>query len=170
MSEQDTKPRWSRTTPKARFNGGPGLKFSGFRPAQKPTGPTAGLEDVVFHANQSPAKMLIQYRDKMEKIATFAGKEFGGLGGPQAATAIRKRMGPLGTEPEEPTDSGATPGSVAMIKWKVNWEAFNKKTKKWEEETSPRLFNLIFAHCTQEFRAILQGLSLIHISEPTRLV
>ena len=130
MSGQDTKPRWNPTTPKARFTGGQGLKFSGFRPAQKPTGPTAGLEDVIFQANQSPAKMLMQFRDNMEKIATFAGKEFGGIGGPQAATAIRKRTGPLGTEPVVPTGRDADSGTVAMIKWKVNWEAYNKKTKK----------------------------------------
>ena len=91
MSGQDTKPRWSTTAPKARFNGGAALKFgAAFRPSQKPTGPTAGLEDVMFQANLSNAKMLMQYRDGMEKVATFAGKDFGGTGGPMTATAIRK--------------------------------------------------------------------------------
>ena len=44
-----------------------------------------------------------------------------------------------------------------MIKWKVLWEEYNKSKKKWTEEVSPRLFNLIFVHCTQDFRAVLQG-------------
>ena len=59
MSGQDTKPRWSSAAPKAKFGGGTALRFGGnFRPSQKPTGPTSGLEDVIFQANLTSAKML----------------------------------------------------------------------------------------------------------------
>jgi hypothetical protein len=134
MLGQDTKPRWSTAAPNARFNGGTGLKFgAAFRPSQKSTGPTLGLEDVTFQANLSNAKMLMQYRDGMEKIAAFAGKDVGGIAGPMAATAIRKRLEPSGSEPEEPTGDESTPGPIKMIKWKVKWEDFNKKSKKWKE-------------------------------------
>ena len=120
MSGQDTKPKWSLAAPKARFNGGAGLKLgNAFRSHQKPMGPTPGLEDVVFVANLPPARQLLQYRDNMEKMAMYVGREYGGIGGPQAATAIRKRADPLGVEPTAPTGNDATPGSVEMIKWKV---------------------------------------------------
>ena len=120
MSGQDTKPRWSSAAPRAKFGGGTALRFGGgFWSSPKPTGPTSGLEEVMFQANPTSAKMLMQYRDGMEKVATFAGKDFGGTGGPMAATAIRKRQEPLGSEPEEPTGDDLTPGSIKMIKWKV---------------------------------------------------
>ena len=83
----------------------------------------------------------------MERISTFVGKDFGGSGGPMAATAIRKRQEPLGAEPDEPTGVDSAPGIIKMIKWNVKWEEYNKNSKKWEEEVNPRLFNLLFAHC-----------------------
>ena len=111
----------------------------------------------MFQANLTSAKMLMQYRDGMEKVATFTGMDFGGTGGPMAVTAIRKWQEPLGVEPDEPTGIDAAPGTAKMIKWKVKWEEYSKKSKKWEEEVNPRLFNLLFAHCTTELRALLQG-------------
>jgi hypothetical protein len=84
----------------------------------------------------------------MDKMAMYTGREFGGIGGPQAATAIRKRSEPLGVEPAAPTGDKAKPGSVDMIKWKVLWEEYNKTKDKWRKEVNPRLFNLLFAHCT----------------------
>ena len=89
MSGQDTKPRWSSAASKARFGGGTALRIGGgFWSTQKPTGPTSGLEDVMFQANLTSAKMLTQWRNGMEKISTFVGKDFGGTGEPMAATAI----------------------------------------------------------------------------------
>ena len=158
MSGQDVKPKWGSTVPKARFSGGLGLKFgSSPKPPQKLVGPTLGLEDVVFEGNQSPSKMLLQYRTNMDKIANHVGANFGGMGGPQAATAIRKRTEPVGTEPAAPTGIDAAPGSVEMIKWKSKWEDYQKKNKKWTDEVSPRLYNLLIAHCTEELRGVLQG-------------
>ena len=54
----------------------------------------------MFQVNLTNAKMLMQYRGGMEKVSTFVGKDFGGTGGPMAATAIRKRQEPLGSEPK----------------------------------------------------------------------
>ena len=87
----------------------------------------------------------------------YAGRKFGGIGGPQASTAIRKRTEPLGVEPAAPDGDKATPGSVNMIKWKVKWEEYNKTKDRWTKEVSPRLFYLLFAHCTQDFRGVVQG-------------
>ena len=112
MLGQDTKPIWSSAAPKGRFGGG-------FWSSPKPTGLTSGLEEVMFQANLTSAKMLMQDRDGMEKVATFVGKDFGGTGGPMAATAIRKRQEPLGLEAEERTGIDSAPGTVKMIKWKV---------------------------------------------------
>ena len=70
------------------------------------------------------------------------------MAGPMAAKAIRTREEPLDDEPATPKELAATPGSVDMIKWKLEWEDWTKKEKNWREQTSPRIFNLVWAqHC-----------------------
>ena len=36
-------------------------------------------------------------------------------------------------------------------------EEYHTKTKKWEKEVNPCLFNLLYDHCTKDFRALLQS-------------
>ena len=60
------------------------------------------LEDVIFQANLLSSKMLNQYREDMEVLATHVCKKFGGSGGPLADQVIRDRKEPVGEEPDEP--------------------------------------------------------------------
>ena len=78
-----------------------------------------------FVTHKSNAKMM----KAMDALATYVGKEFGGVAGPMAAKAIRTRNEPLDDEPTTPEGEAATPGSVAMIKWKIEWEDWTKKEK-----------------------------------------
>ena len=60
--------------------------------------------------------MMTQFRKGMDALATYVGKEFGGVAGPMAAKAIRTRNEPLDDEPTTPEGEAATPVSIAMIK------------------------------------------------------
>ena len=62
---------------------------------------------------------MTQFRKGMDNLATYVGKEFGGLAGPMAAKSIRTRNEPLDDELNTLEGEAATPGSVAMIKWKI---------------------------------------------------
>ena len=110
-----------------------------------------------FVTHKSNAKMMTQFRKGMDALATYAGKEFGGVAGPMPAKAIRIRNKPLDDEPATPEGLAATPGSVDMIKWKIEWEDWTKKDKNWREQTSPRIFNLVWAHTAEDMRAQLEG-------------
>ena len=77
--------------------------------------------------------MMTQFRKGMDAMATYVGKEFGGVAGPMAAKAIRTRNEPLDDEPITPEGYAAIPGSVAMIKWMIDWEDRKKKEKIWKE-------------------------------------
>ena len=101
--------------------------------------------------------MMTQFRKGMDALATYVGKEFGGLAGPMAAKAIRTRNEPLDDEPYTPEGEAATPGSVATIKWKIAWEDWTEKEKNWREQTSPRIFNLVWEHTAEEIRAQLEA-------------
>lgn len=74
-----------------------------------------------------------------------------------AATAIQKRQEPVGEEPGVPEGKAARPRTVEMIKWNVKWGEYRNQSRKWEEETNPRLFNLLYYHCTKNFCALLEG-------------
>ena len=71
--------------------------------------------------------MLTQFRTGSDTIATFVGKEFGGVAGPMAAQAVRTREEPVGAKPPAPTGDDANPGTIKMLKWEVQWKAYNKK-------------------------------------------
>ena len=90
-------------------------------------------------------------------MAAYVGREFGGIAGPMAAKAIRTRNAPLEDEPDAPEGVAAAPGSVDMIKWKIEWEDWKKKHKVWKEQTSPRIFNLVWAHTAEDIRAQLEA-------------
>ena len=90
-------------------------------------------------------------------MATYVGKEFGGVAGPMAAKAIRTRNELLDDKPTSPEGETAIPGSVSMIKWKIGWEDWIKKEKIWREQTSPRIFNLAWAHTAEEMRVQLEA-------------
>ena len=96
--------------------------------------------------------MMTQFRKGMDTLATYVGKEFGGLAGPMAAKTIRTRNEPLDGRPYTPEGEATSPGSVAMIKWKIAWKDWTKKEKIWKEQTSPRIFNLVWAHTAEEIR------------------
>ena len=72
-----------------------------------------------FVTHKSNLKMMTQFRKGMDALATYLGKEFGGVAGPMAAKAIRTRNEPLDDEPVTPEVEAATSGSVDMIKWKI---------------------------------------------------
>ena len=72
-----------------------------------------------FVTRKSNANMMTQFRKGMDALATYLGKEFGGVAGPMAAKAIRTRNEPLDDEPVTPEVEAATSGSVDMIKWKI---------------------------------------------------
>ena len=80
--------------------------------------------------------MMAQFRKGVDALATYAGKEFGGMAGPIAAKAIRTRKEPLDDEPATPKGLAATTGSVDMITRKIEWEDWTKKEKNWREQTS----------------------------------
>ena len=86
---------------------------------------------------------MTQFRKGMDAMAAYVGKEFGGVGGLLAAKAICTSNEPLDDGPTTPEGEAATPGSVAMIKWKIEWEDWTKKEKNWKGQTSPRIFNLV---------------------------
>ena len=90
-------------------------------------------------------------------MAAYVGKEFGGVAGPMAAKATRTRNELLDDEPDTPEGEAAVPGSVSMIKWKIGWKDWTKKDKIWREKTSPRIFNLVWAHTTEEMRDQLEA-------------
>ena len=87
--------------------------------------------------------MMTQFRKGTDALATYVGKEFGGVAGPMAAQAIRTRTEPVEDEPEAPEGKEAEPGSVGMIKWKVKYEDWRQKHNVWVEQTNPRLFNIV---------------------------
>ena len=75
MSGTDAKSGWNSGIPKAIFGGGMALKFGGgVRPVTKVKARSTNLEDVIFHANLSSRKMLNQYREGVEVVATHVGK------------------------------------------------------------------------------------------------
>ena len=75
-----------------------------------------------FGTHKSNANMMTQFRKGMDALATYVGKEFGGVAGPMAVEAIRTRNEPLYDEPITPGGEAGTPGSVATIKRKIEWE------------------------------------------------
>ena len=77
--------------------------------------------------------------------------------GPTAAKAIRTRKELIDDGPATPKEEAAIPGSVDMIKWKIEWEDWMKKEKNRREQTSPRIFNLVWAHTADTMRAQLEG-------------
>ena len=85
--------------------------------------------------------MMAQFRKGTNVLATYVGKEFGGVAGLLAAKAIRTRKEPIESEPATLTGLAATPGSVDMIKWKISWEDWKTKKKIWVEQTNPHIFN-----------------------------
>jgi hypothetical protein len=121
MSGTDSKPRFGGNTNKSRFGGGTAIKYGGGFKKNQTTdkGPTPGLEEVFFVIHKSNAKMMTQFRKGTDALATYVGKEFGGVAGPMAAQAIRTRTEPVEDEPEAPEGIEAAPGSLGMIKWKV---------------------------------------------------
>ena len=128
MTGADTKNGRNSDIPKPRFGGGRTLKFGGgFRTDAKVKSRTTNLEDVVFQVNLLSSKMLNQYREGMDVLATHVGKDFGGAVGPMAAQAIRKRKEPVGAEPAEPIGPLAAPGSIGMLKWAEEWKVYYKK-------------------------------------------
>ena len=74
---------------------------------------------VFFVTRKSNAKMMAHFRKGMDALATHVGKEFGGVAGQMAAKAIRTRNEPLDDEPSTPEGEAATPGSIDMIKLKI---------------------------------------------------
>ena len=92
------------------------LKFGGdFRPVTKVKARTTNLEDVIFQAKLSSSKMLNQYREGMEALATHVCKKFGGFEGPLAAQAIHGRKEPVGEEPDEPQGIEAVSDSIVRL-------------------------------------------------------
>ena len=59
---------------------------------------------------------MTQFRKGMDAMATYVGKEFGGVAGPMAAKTICTRNEPLDDEPNTPEGEATIPGSVDMIK------------------------------------------------------
>ena len=60
-------------------------------------------------------------------------------------------------EPTAPEGEAAAPGSVAMVKTKIGWEDWMKKDKAWREQTSQRIFNLVWAHTAKDMLAQLEA-------------
>ena len=60
--------------------------------------------------------MMTQFRKETDALATYVGKEFGGMACSMAAKAIRTRKEPINDKPTTPKGLAATPGSVDMIK------------------------------------------------------
>ena len=128
------------------------LKFGGgVRPVTKVKARTTNLEDVIFQANLLSSKMLHQYREGMEVVATHVNKNFGGSGGPLAAQAIRDRKEPVCEEPDEPQGMEVVLGSIGMIKYAEKWKEYYKKKMVWDKEVNPRLLNLLLDHMTKDF-------------------
>ena len=69
-----------------------------------------------FVTNKSNSKMMTQFRKRTNALATYVGKEFGGVACLLAAKAIRTRKEPIKSKPATPAGLAATPGSVDMIK------------------------------------------------------
>ena len=76
--------------------------------------------------------MMTQFRKGMDALATYVGKEFGGLAGPIAAKAICTRNEPLDDESYTPEGEVATPGSVTMIKMEDRLRRLGKERKELE--------------------------------------
>ena len=89
---------------------------------------------------------MTQYRNKTDKIATFVGKNVGGLGRPMVTQAVHTWEEPMGDEPVTPNGNKAMPDSIAMIKWKV-----------LHQEEYASLCNFLWDHCAQDFHAQLKG-------------
>ena len=77
--------------------------------------------------------MMTQFRKGTDTLTAYVGKYFGGMAGPMAAKAIRTSKEPIDDEPATPKGEAAIPGSVDMIKWKIEWEDWTKKEKNWRE-------------------------------------
>ena len=97
MPRNDTKQMFGGSKNKSRFGGEIAIKYGGGYKQTKDKGPPTGLEHVWFVSNQSNPKMLTQFSKETDAIATYFGKEFGGLTGPMAAQAIRTRQEPFDT-------------------------------------------------------------------------
>ena len=54
-------------------------------------------------------------------------------------------------------DDTVTPGSVDMIKWKIRWKDYNKKSKEWKQQISSHMFNLVWDHTADDMRAQLES-------------
>ena len=91
MSGTDSKPRFGNgVIARTRFRGGGAIRLgSGLLQGSKSKGPAPGLEDVMYQVFTSPGKMLTQWRTNEDRVSQYAGKNFGGLGGPMAAQTIR---------------------------------------------------------------------------------
>ena len=101
--------------------------------------------------------MMTQFRKGMDAMATYVGRELGGVARPMTAKAIQTRNEPLDDEPATPEGEAAVPGSVSMIKWKIGWEDWTKKDKVWREQMSPRIFNLTWACTAEDMRAQIEA-------------
>ena len=110
-----------------------------------------------FVTNKSNANMMTQFRKGTDALATYVEKQFGGMAGPLAAKAIRTRKEPLEDESDAPEGLAATSGSVDMTKWKIDWEDWTRKEKNRKEQTTPRIFNLVWAHIADTMRAQLES-------------
>ena len=82
-----------------------------------------------YVTHKSNATMMTQFRQGIDALATHIGKELGGVAGPMAAKVMHTRNELLEDKPITPEGKAATPGSVAMIKWKIEWEDWTKKEK-----------------------------------------
>ena len=78
-----------------------------------------------------------------------------------AAHTIRTRTKPTGTKPETSVGAEATPGLSTMIIWVKDYKKYKKTKKAPEEDVSSRLFNLLLDHIHPDFRAKIEGRSMI---------
>ena len=62
-------------------------------------------------------------------LATYVGKELGGVGGPMTAQGVRTREEPVGAEKVTPSEIETTSSSFQMTKWKYLCKEYKKKQK-----------------------------------------
>ena len=68
--------------------------------------------------------MLTQYFNGVDKIVTFVGKDFEGVGGSMAAQAMHTWEELVGNELDAPKGINDKPRLIKMIKWKVLYKEY----------------------------------------------
>jgi hypothetical protein len=154
MGEEKVKAEGQRGP--SRYYRPAGAGRGGYHPrkqSEKFKAPTAGLEDQIFTCGS--AKDAAAYDEVRKKLSYWASVNFKGAGAAQAQAAIEQLVEPTLVEPTEANDAD---GIVAIEKWKVAFNKYNKEKDAWEE-VKGKAYHLVLSHCHPEVRARLEGLA-----------